>query len=88
MQLIGKLSSNDSSKVGMLPSASKEYFINFQNIVYTFSLTTTNLTESKVAPTCKRESRYLNTSNIFITFKITTMLGTEVLSCNETFLNI
>ena len=38
MECFGKLASNDTSKVGILPSASKYYSIIFQNNIYTSSL--------------------------------------------------
>ena len=38
MGLLSKLTGNATPNIGMLPSAPKEYSVNFQNIIYIFSL--------------------------------------------------
>ena len=79
IERIGKLESNKTSKIGMLPRASKDVFIKFSDQYLQFHNKKEILNGLKDSTKIKRENHYSNTNNVYTTFKGTMILITEVL---------
>ena len=77
MELIGKLGSNNITKIGILPSASKEVSIKFADQCLHI-INNKERMDSKVEKRYKIENHYSNINHIYIIFKRALMLITEV----------
>ena len=78
MELIGKLSNNDTSKFGILPSASKEVSIKFTYQCINILNNKEILNVFKGIKKFKRENHYLDINHVYTIFKGTMILITEV----------
>ena len=78
MGLIGKLSRNDTSNIGMLPSASNGISIKLADQCINILNNKERLNGLKVSKKCKRENHYSNTNHVYTMFKGNMMLTTEV----------
>ena len=78
MKLIGKLASNDTSKFGILPSASKDFSKKIQNDVYTVKILNKYWMDSKLVQKFKTENNYSNINHVYTMLKGTPILTTEV----------
>ena len=75
MEVIGKLASNDKSRIGILPSSSKYVCIEFSDQILIHKEILNRLKGSKK---CKRDNRYSNINQVNTMFKETLMLISEV----------
>ena len=78
MELIGKLSSNDTSEIGMLPSASKYVSIKFEYQCIHILNNKERLNRLKSITKIKRENHYSNINHVSTMFKITMKLVTKI----------
>ena len=76
MELIGKLESNNTTNIWMLPSASKTFPLNLQINVYKLSVIKRYWMHSNIEQNEKRENNNSNINNVYKMFKRTLILIT------------
>ena len=79
MKLMGKLASNDTTNIGILPSASRYVSIKFANQCLHILNNKEVLNGLKGSSKCKIQDHYSNVNNVYTMFKGSLMLMTEVL---------
>ena len=84
MELISKLESYDTSKIGMLPSASKDVSIKFVDQCRHILNNKERLNGIKGITNMQKRESILNINHMYKIFKGTLVLITEVWKCHRT----
>ena len=84
MELISKLESNDTSKIGIIPSVSKDFFAKFADQCIQIINNKNMLNWLKGSKQFKRDINDSNINHAFTMFKGKIMLITDLWTCDWT----